>query len=354
MVGLGVGDALGMPFEKLGEEIHPLLSTWNGKFHEGTFHKLPPGHYTDDTEMALCLAQVLDNFIDSGRDSSSNPYNPEEAAALYLKWSQGTPHGMGGSTKNAMKRLEAGTHTWRDSGQFFMDPDSVGSGTAMRVAPMGLFFSKYTVLMEQNIKWDAGITHTGTEAFVAALAVGFAVKFASDGYSGTKLFDAVIDHLSTGHCYTTKVFERLCHARTLMRYREAPSTATTLVLGRRGNAWQIVSTAIYCAAYHSNPDHGSYPLYTPGGLPKDGFENGVRAAIHLGGDTDTRGAITGAILGALYGIDGIPSYYKEGLKDFEMLHRLDERLWENRPETLVPCGSCQVRKMKTGVDFELH
>lgn len=59
LVGQGIGDGLGMPFEKLGDEVHPDLATWDGSYQPGTWHELPRGHWTDDTEMAECLATSL-------------------------------------------------------------------------------------------------------------------------------------------------------------------------------------------------------------------------------------------------------------------------------------------------------
>ena len=120
LVGLAVGDALGMPFERRGDAVHKDLPTWNGHFRPGTYHKLPAGHWTDDTEMALALASsILDGHC----------YDPHAAARWYLSWAEGTPHGMGGSTRKAMAKLAAGVPP-HASGTTFEDPDTVGNGTA--------------------------------------------------------------------------------------------------------------------------------------------------------------------------------------------------------------------------------
>ena len=50
------------------------------------------------------------------------------------------------------------------------------------------------------------------------------------------------------------------------------------------------------------------------------------AAVRIGGDADTRGAIAGAILGARFGLEGIPDEYKTGLHRFDDLARLDREL----------------------------
>lgn len=81
-------------------------------------------------------------------------------------------------------------------------------------------------------------------------------------------------------------------------------------LGRFGNVSQTVATATFCAAWAAD------------------FEQGVVAAIRGGGDTDTRGAITGAILGARFGLEGIPERYQKGLHGFKTLCKIDTTLWE--------------------------
>lgn len=50
MVGLGIGDALGMPFEKRRDQMHPGLETWDGTYQYGERLKLPSGYGTDDTD----------------------------------------------------------------------------------------------------------------------------------------------------------------------------------------------------------------------------------------------------------------------------------------------------------------
>jgi ADP-ribosyl-[dinitrogen reductase] hydrolase len=299
MVGEAVGDSLGMPFEHFSDGVHPDLAAWDGSFRPGTYHKLPAGHFTDDTEQAACLASSL---------VSQGCYDGEDVARRYLAWSRGTPHGMGGTTRTAMGRLAEGV-SWRDSGVSFDSPDMVGSGPPMRSAPIGVFFTHFAdIYAACNL--DATITHASWEAVSASYAVAIATCFSrvTCGH-GAELLEAVIERLEeVEKGRITKVAEDLRYALSFLKAGVAAKEIAPQPFSRRGNARSIVATALYCAA------------------AADNFRDGVIAAVSLGGDTDTRGAITGAILGARFGLEGIPDEYKQGLLKFEELRQLDQRL----------------------------
>jgi ADP-ribosyl-[dinitrogen reductase] hydrolase len=300
LVGQAIGDALGMPFETLGDKVHPDLATWAGEYRPGTWHKLPAGHWTDDTEMAECLAtSIIEN----------RGFNGEDVARRYLAWAQATPHGMGGTTRAAMDKLASGA-SWMESGIPFDDPDRVGSAPPMRAAPIGAFYLNESAIADVCAQ-DAYITHRHPEAIAASFAVAFTVRLALQGVESRAILPFVLSALSRTRPigWTTRVEDSLTNARTALSLGHAsPELFTNECVGRRGNAWQITSTAIYCALWADN------------------FRDGVIAAVKLGGDADTRGAIAGAILGARFGLEGIPDEYKTGLLRFDDLAKLDLEL----------------------------
>ena len=126
LLGLAIGDALGMPFEGLPSwVVGPVLDRIQG-FHESGHRELGAGQWTDDTQMTLCLVRSL---VRCGR------LDPEDVAREYLGWFQsGDVRGIGGTTKSAMARLEAGAG-WHESGT--AGEYAAGNGTAMRAAPLG-------------------------------------------------------------------------------------------------------------------------------------------------------------------------------------------------------------------------
>jgi ADP-ribosylglycohydrolase len=315
LVGTAIGDALGMPYESYSDEVHPGLADWDGEYTEGMHHKLPAGSFTDDTEMSIALAEsLIEKFA----------FDPADVAARYLAWSKGTPHGMGGTTRKAMKAL-AGGKSWKESGVVLADPAAIGNGTAMRCAPLGVVFKSWKesgVVFERStlvpyLRTDAEITHRHVEAAAASQAVGLvvtAVIGSTRPFASVEMLEYAADAARHG-LPETLVSAGLDRAVQLCKKNLSPADAVA-VLGRRGNAAQTVSSALYCAAYHS-----------------DNFIEGVWAAVRGGGDTDTRGAITGAVLGARNGKAGIPPRFLEGLHEVERLRKLDAALFALREAT---------------------
>lgn len=300
LVGCGVGDALGMPFETLGEKVHEGLQDWDGSYRAGTWHKLPPGHYTDDTEMSICLAQSL--------IANRNGYSLNDAAWRYLAWSQLTPHGMGDTTRNAMVKLKQGCSP-ESSGIWFEDPNAVGSGPPMRASPLGVFYhGRYE--MTRACYRDAYITHHSPEAIVASLAVATAVRNGLYGHESRTILKIVVSAVEAAERIhgQTRVGDDLRKFCTYLPLSE---------FSRRGNARSITVTALHFALTATN------------------FRDGVIAAVRFGGDCDTRGAIAGAILGARFGLEGIPEEYKIGLLNFEQLRKLDEDLPCKHPDSYI-------------------
>lgn len=304
LLGCAIGDALGMPFEMRGNKIHPELKGWDGELRAGKHHELPAGHYTDDTEMSIALANSL---VANGK------WDREATAANYLAWSQDTPHGMGGTVRAAMRHLkewagEEGADGRMFSGQHAKNQsaEEVGSGTVMRCAPIGVFFAGETDMIRVVCKSDAYITHAHPEAYAASLAVasliaGIILEKGDRGNSLTFMYEqlCVVDPDS--------LTRKALPAATGHQY--LPEDFVTRVGGRFGNAWQIATSAISCAyRYWSN------------------FEKGVQEAVRLGGDTDTRAAVTGAILGAVHGIEGMPTKYSEHVLHHASLRALDNQL----------------------------
>jgi ADP-ribosyl-[dinitrogen reductase] hydrolase len=312
LVGLAIGDALGAHFETLDGAVHPELASWDGSYRACTRLGLPAGHTTDDTEMAECLAASL---------VACREFDGNDVARRYLVWAQGTPHGMGGTTRKAMARLAEGI-SWRQSGITFGSPHEVGSAPAMRVAPIGAAFADSTVHSAKTAirtfvacDLDARITHADPEACASSLAVAFTVRnmlrlplMLSPGEGIARAIADVVagiaDNIASEYL-PTLVDSALRRIPDALRKGRSPQAFAASHAGSRGNAWQITATAIYCALWAQS------------------YQDGVVAAVQIGGDTDTRAAIAGAILGARFGLEGIPNEYKTGLLDFQRLHALD-------------------------------
>ncbi len=152
---------------------------------------------------------------------------------------------------------------------------------------------------------DAFLTHQHHEASVASYAVALAVSMALDpaGFQLNTFLNAL------PHSY---IKDAVRDAFILATNGTDPDEALE-VLGRRGNAIQTVGSAFYYV-FRNIAMHAL------------SFESCVVEAIQAGGDTDTRGAIVGAIMGTLVGVEGIPEHLIRGLYQASYIQELDAKL----------------------------
>lgn len=302
LTGLAIGDALGMPFE-MKEHTDPVLESWDGKYHpcpdSHPFCKgLKAGQWTDDTKMALALSNSL-------RDRRT--YDPADAAAEYLAWYRSNDwRGIGTATKKAMEVLDRGG-LWMESGT----PGAEGNGTAMRIAPLGLFLrNRRPALIAACARFDAGITHDSIEAREGSVIVALAVSYLTKGRPREELVDWLLDCGSVHPCKT------LARVREVGYYvkqieNSTPSAAVAIaanVLKAGGHVVETVPAALFCF------------------LATNTFGQAVELAVRAGGDTDTTAAVTGALAGTHYGSDGT-HVYARALERAHDLTMLDQALF---------------------------
>lgn len=309
LTGLAIGDALGMPFETQTFLSDPLME-WDGTFQPGApTNTLQPerkaGEWTDDTKMALALAESL---------MEAGTYDPVLAVSHYMEWYESGDHrGIGKTTQEAMERLARGFH-WNASGVLHAE----GNGTAMRIAPMGLFFRKSLMTVAEMTRIDARITHRSYESTEGAVAVAVAVAILSEDLAPkSKLLDAVINLLRSDPddpC-TTAVEGRLLNLQAFLKNGTDLRGAVKYMLdvGTGAHVPETVSAAFLCF------------LCTPT------FKDAVELAVRAGGDTDTTAAITGALAGAHYGEEQLRPYLGQ-LELAEYLINVDKVLFEGAPE----------------------
>jgi ADP-ribosyl-[dinitrogen reductase] hydrolase len=324
LTGLAVGDALGMPFETSRPD-DPRLVAWDGGYGSSEYHKLGPGQWTDDTQMSLALARSL---IERG------VYDPACAAEHYLSDFYKEARGIGKTTHSAMAAMSpmqgaSGPLTplpWNRSGSL----DSIGNGTAMRAAPIGLLYraprpgtlilgptwqDRVIELARAAAHWarvDATITHRTHEAREGAAAVAAGVSFLAAGVVKDKLLLAVVELLEPSD--VRFVLE------DLWRRRDRGEADLGAVIAAR----PLVNTdpAKGIPARVVETVHAAFACF----VWTEYFRDAVRRAIRLGGDTDTVGAITGALAGTYYGLENIPRKLVETLERADEIHALEQRL----------------------------
>lgn len=260
---------------------------------------------SDDTEHTLFVAQAL-------------LAHPEDATAFQRclawklrLWLLGLPAGIGLATLKAILRLWLGFPPSR-SGVW-----SAGNGPAMRSAIIGAYFFDDAQKRRAFVSAATCLTHTDPQAETAALAVAEAAAL-SVGQSGGSA-EAWLSTLPSlgGDTEWKEICRKLSAALTTGRSVSEFADDLGLLRGITGYAYHSVSVAIYAWLRHP-----------------DDFRTALIAVLDCGGDTDTVGAILGALMGARLGRGAIPQEWLEGICDqprsIGLLVQVAERLSRQR------------------------
>ena len=272
MFGLAVGDALGTTLEFEPPGTFALLADMVG----GGPFQLKPGQWTDDTSMALCLAESLVHR--GGSD-------PKDQVERYVAWwkqghlsATGVCFDIGNTTREALRRyLQTG-----DPMAGSVLPGSAGNGSLMRLAPIPLAFRSNISLAATEAARSSRVTHGAAEAVDACRFMAVLMVQALNGFSKDQLLEAHVWDRSTGP--STPELAPNVHAIARGSYKRKSPPAI------RGGGYVIESLEAALWAFHQ---HNNY-------------EQTVLAAANLGDDADTTAAICGQLAGAVYGLSGIP------------------------------------------------
>jgi poly(ADP-ribose) glycohydrolase ARH3 len=246
------------------------------------------GCYTDDTQMTIALAASL---VESGR------VDPAHVAAKYAERYQGW-RGYGGGAQRVMRALRQGAD-YRGTGRLQFPDGSFGNGGAMRIAPVGLVYRRAPDdLLRQAVADALLCTHVHPEAidgaFVQAKAVALAATTAAADFSPGNWLESLRASARTG------IMQAKLDA---LASGLAEEDSDTFVIARVGNgipAAEAVAAALWAAArYWRQP------------------EECVIRAVNFGGDTDTIGAMAGALMGALHAAAWIPARWRDNIENGE-------------------------------------
>ena len=287
LAGQLAGDALGSLVEFLPpSEIRRAYPLGLTKISGGGEWGTAAGQPTDDSEMALMLAESL---VDKGT------YSAKDALKRYRYWASTGPFDIGRTTSSALVY-----------GQRIMD--SQANGALMRISPLGVFSAfKGFHEVEGWAREDASLTHPNPVCLevngLYAKAVAFAVRTCAPP---GEVF-SFISEASAG-----------CSAEVRGAVESSSSPPPDFM---RNQGW--VLTAFRNALYHLRS--GSDPF------------RGVVETVMSGGDTDTNGAICGALLGACHGIESFPDQWLDALRKCTP-ERIRARSRHPRPAVFSPCG----------------
>lgn len=302
ILGTAVGDALGLPAEGFRPETIRRLG-WSKWKHRFIFGK---GMVSDDTEHTVFVAQSLICHRD-------NPKKFKSCLAWKFRWwFLALPAGIGLGTAKAIIKL------WlfvplQKSGVW-----SAGNGPAMRSAVIGAFFHTNNDRMKEFVRCSTELTHKDPKALVGALAVSHTASKAITG--SEKQIPDKKSFLEALRLLSKEDDEEWLRAVDLIERGLNNNLSVSdfvscmgLKKGVTGYIYHTVPVAIYAWLHH----YGD-------------FKSTLTAVLNCGGDTDTVGAITGALAGTTVGEQGIPEEWIRNIlewpRSISVLHNIADRL----------------------------
>ena len=292
-LGLAIGDAVGTTLEFCSRDAQPRLEGMTG----GGPFALPPGAWTDDTAMALALADSL---------AAAGTLDCRDLMDRFVKWWRngeysctGTCFDIGNATRGALDRYMRTADPLAGSA----DPRTAGNGSLMRLAPVALRFWNDRPRLTDTAAGQSRTTHGAEEAVDACRAFA-------------ELLAEAIAGMPRADLLAPRPFEG------------APAVAGIMAGSWRGRARNEIRSSGYVvhtleAALWSVARTGD-------------FRNAVLLAANLADDADTVAAVTGQLAGALYGLSGIPDGWLDRLAWRDRLMEAAHRLLEQDRTCMAP------------------
>lgn len=291
LLGLCCGDSLGVAVEFRPPGTFPPITEYRG----GGPFSLNKGDWSDDTSMALALADSIKNM----------GWNLNDQAERYLDWYENGKYSVNGSCfdigttcRTALdaygrnKRLSAPT-----------EPETSGNGCIMRIAPVAIryygYYPEHLYILAKMGEDSSLVTH-GSKMCLSASAYM------------TVLLSALIKGESKETVLAEDWYKLPLHrsveevVKGSYKKKQPPTPKEWHPDLRgfiRGSGFVVDALEAALWAFYRT----------------ESFKEAVTLAVNLGEDTDTSAAITGQIAGAYYGESGIPQDLRDGLSRKDMI-----------------------------------
>jgi ADP-ribosyl-[dinitrogen reductase] hydrolase len=285
LLGLAVGDALGTTLEFKTPGTFVPLTELIGGGHFG----LDAGQWTDDTSLALCLA---DSLIEK------EIFDPCDQLSKYLKWfkegynsSTGECFDIGGTTRQAL-------YLYENTGASYCgnsDINAAGNGSIMRLAPVPIRYHNQPNELLKYAALSSQTTHSSPQCIDACKYMAILMAAAINGMSKEELLNKnfILSNLSLNDNKIDSTIMEI--ALGSFKTKQPPE-----IVGS-GYVVKTLEAALW-AFYHTTD-----------------FESGALKVVNLGNDADTTGAVYGQIAGAYYGLNGIPEKWLQKIyRAFDM------------------------------------
>jgi ADP-ribosylglycohydrolase len=300
LVGLATGDALGVPVEfepRSARDADPVRDMRGG----GTW-KLEPGTWSDDTSLALCLAESI----------AEKGFDPEDSGRRSLSWldeglwsARGEAFDVGGATRRALNRIRSGLPAVLAGGRGENDN---GNGSLMRILPASIWLSSLPEPERfRAIAAFSATTHGHPRSILACW-----------------LHCLVSGRLLRGEAPKDAYAAAMAEARSLLGGLPASARAEAVAYSRvlDGSLPSLPSLAIRGSGYVVHCLEAALWCLTT----TQGFAPCVLAGVNLGEDADTTGAVSGGLAGLAYGREAIPVEWSAALARKDEIESLAGRI----------------------------
>jgi len=310
LIGLAVGDAYGTTYEFMDRSKMP--SELPDDIVGGGPFDMKPGEWTDDTSMALCLAESI---VDNGWDT-------DDQMRRYIKWWQegynsvkGECFDIGGATRSALA-----WYNMTEGKQFVQDTQAAGNGVLMRLAPVPMFCydPEDSVFVISHSAFQSIMTHPSSQSIECSMLLG-----------------SIINKIFSGERDKRKIlnFDTMLDENSKQMYKEVFEKYSCNINGRI----ESIKKMEYDGVGADKVSGSGYCVFTLEAalwafLSTDNFKDGLKKVVSLGDDTDTTGAVYGQIAGAYYGINNIPWVDKIAWND--KIKNLATQIYEKSVVTL--------------------
>lgn len=285
LLGLAIGDALGAPVEFKQRDSFPEVRDMKS----GGYFRLPAGAWTDDTAMALCLGESL---------LHAQQLDPRDLLDRFSRWLFENENTSTGQCVGAGQNTFATIGNYRRTGALLaprINHRSDGNGALMRLAPVACRYWSQASIARAIARRQSSTTHASdlSAAACEALANLLCSLIAGESWS------QAIGWLAVDPC--PEELQPICNGDWRSKARSAIESSGYVLHTLEAALWAVETTT--------------------------SFEEALVAAVNLGGDADTVGAVTGQIAGALYGVGAIPPRWQSALIQRERIEEIGAALF---------------------------
>jgi poly(ADP-ribose) glycohydrolase ARH3 len=292
LVGTAIGDAVGSGFEERPAADVPAI--------EAAADSKNILAYTDDTHMMIGVVESL---------VEKEGFDGEHMVRVFIRNYESEPwRGYGPGPPSVFRMIKDG-EPWDKAADKLYHGGSYGNGSAMRIAPIAVFYHDDLTMLREVAYRSSRITHIHFLGQEGAATQSFAVALATESEPGASFdqenFISILIKMSQHETYRKKL------ETVRMLLKGADRSKVVADLGNTVEAFNSVPTAIYSFLSHH-----------------DSFKEAVLFAASLGGDTDTISAMTGAVSGAYLGIESIPDRWRMKLENQLYIEELASVLYD--------------------------